>query len=107
MDCEISLTTSWTVNLSILTLNVHLPWDDTYPRNKTDCSIHNPVNATQNVLELVFHYLLENPNYPKIDRKGKWTRTEDDEEGACRPPVPKIDYGVMYQECKEGIHYFN
>ncbi|KAG2071846.1 hypothetical protein BDR04DRAFT_1153863 [Suillus decipiens] len=32
---------------------------------KTDCSIHNPVNATQNVLELVFHYLLENPNYPK------------------------------------------
>ncbi|KAG2072842.1 hypothetical protein BDR04DRAFT_1152936 [Suillus decipiens] len=52
---------------------------------KTDCSIHNPVNATQNVLELVFHYLLENPNYPKIDRKGRWTRTEDDEEGAaCR-----------------------
>ncbi|KAG2068823.1 hypothetical protein BDR04DRAFT_1157494 [Suillus decipiens] len=32
---------------------------------KTDYSIHNPVNATQNVLELVFHYLLENPNYPK------------------------------------------
>jgi TRIAD3 protein (E3 ubiquitin-protein ligase RNF216) len=69
--------------------------------------IHNPVNAGQNVLELVLHSLLENPNYPKVDRKGKRKRTEDDEEGAARgQPAPKIDYGTTDREYKGGIHYF-
>ncbi|KAG2352593.1 hypothetical protein BDR07DRAFT_1313156 [Suillus spraguei] len=69
--------------------------------------IHDPANAAQNVLELVLHSLLENPNYPKVDRKGKRKRTEDDEEGAARgQPVPKIDYGATDREFKGGIHYF-
>lgn len=69
--------------------------------------IHNPVNAGQNALELVLHTLFENPNYPKVDRKGKRKRTEDDEEGAARgQPVPKIDYGATNREFTGGIHYF-
>ncbi|KAJ8593532.1 hypothetical protein M405DRAFT_594536, partial [Rhizopogon salebrosus TDB-379] len=43
--------------------------------------IHHPDYVGQNVLELVLHYLFENPDYPKVDRKGKRKRTEDDEEG--------------------------
>ncbi|KAG1725066.1 uncharacterized protein EDB91DRAFT_1169386 [Suillus paluster] len=69
--------------------------------------IHNPANAGQNVLELVLHSLFENPNYPKVDRKGKRKRTEDDEEGIARgQPVPKIDYGSRDREHKGGVHYF-
>jgi TRIAD3 protein (E3 ubiquitin-protein ligase RNF216) len=69
--------------------------------------IHNPVNAGQNVLELVLHSLFENQNYPKIDRKGKRKRTEDDEEGAARgQAAPKIDYGATNREFKGGVHYF-
>ncbi|KAG0695366.1 hypothetical protein DFH29DRAFT_271846 [Suillus ampliporus] len=70
-------------------------------------SIHNPVNAGQNVLELVLHSLFENPNYPKVDRKGKRKRIEDDEEGIARgQPAPKIDYGTKNREHKGGRHYF-
>ncbi|KAG1903018.1 uncharacterized protein F5891DRAFT_1019925 [Suillus fuscotomentosus] len=69
--------------------------------------IHNPVNAGQNVLELVLHSLFEDPNYPKVDRKGKRKKLEDDEEGAARgQPVPKIDFGMTDREFKGGIHYF-
>ncbi|KAG1729566.1 hypothetical protein EDB19DRAFT_115472 [Suillus lakei] len=69
--------------------------------------IHNPINAGQNVLELVLHSLFENPNYPKVDRKGKRKRTEDDEEGAARgQPAPKIDYFTTDREYKGGVHYF-
>ncbi|KAG1852496.1 hypothetical protein F4604DRAFT_1805515 [Suillus subluteus] len=69
--------------------------------------IHSPANAGQNVLELVLHSLLENPSYPKVDRKGKRKRTEDDEEGAARgQPAPKIDYGTTDREFKGGVHYF-
>lgn len=69
--------------------------------------IHNPVNAGQNVLELVLHSLFENPNYPKVDRKGKRKRTEDDPEGAARgQPAPKIDYSATDREFKGGLHYF-
>lgn len=68
--------------------------------------IHNPVNAGQNILELVLHSLLEDPNYPKVDRKGKRKRTEDDEEGIARgQPAPKIDYGTTDREFKGGVHY--
>src|SRR6267154_5131810 len=64
--------------------------------------LHHP-NA---VLELVLHSLFENLNYPKVDRKGKRKRTEDDEEGSVRgQPVPKIDYGATDREYKGGIHY--
>ncbi|KAG1777856.1 hypothetical protein EV702DRAFT_1098155, partial [Suillus placidus] len=56
--------------------------------------IHNPVNAGPNVLEL-------NPNYPKVDRKGKRKRIEDDTEGAARgQPAPKIDYSATDRELR-------
>jgi TRIAD3 protein (E3 ubiquitin-protein ligase RNF216) len=73
----------------------------------TEHFTHNPVNAGQNVLELVLHTLFENPNYPKVDRKGKRKITEDDEEGAVRgQPVPKIDYGATNREFTGGVDYF-
>ncbi|KAG2134049.1 uncharacterized protein EDB93DRAFT_1173254 [Suillus bovinus] len=69
--------------------------------------IHNSANSGQNVLELVLHSILEDPNYPKVDRKGKRKRLEDDEEGAARgQPVPKIDYGATDREFKGGMYYF-
>ncbi|KAG1741730.1 hypothetical protein EDD22DRAFT_1007074, partial [Suillus occidentalis] len=73
----------------------------------TEHFTHNPANAGQNVLELVLHTLFENPNYPKVDRKGKRKRTEDDEEGVARgQPVPKIDYGATNRDFAGGIDYF-
>lgn len=69
--------------------------------------IHLPNNTGQNFLELVLHSLFENPDYPKVDRKGKRKRTEDDEEGSTRgQPVPKIDYGAKDREYKGGLYYF-
>jgi TRIAD3 protein (E3 ubiquitin-protein ligase RNF216) len=68
--------------------------------------IHNPVDAGQNVLELVLNYLLENPNYPKVDRKGKRKGTENDEEGAtCGQTAPKVGYGTTGRGFKWGMHY--
>lgn len=68
---------------------------------------HNPAHAGQNVLELVLHSLFENPDYPKVDKKGKRKRTEDDEEGSARGrTIPKIDYCTKDREHKGGLYYF-
>lgn len=70
--------------------------------------IHLPNDTGQTFLELVLHSLFENPDYPKVDKKGKRKRTEDDAEGTARgQPVPKIDYGAKDREYKGGLYYFD
>src|SRR5262249_816858 len=45
------------------------------------------------VVEHVLHTLLEDPTYPKADRKGKRKRVDDDTEGKDRSmPKGKIDF---------------
>ena len=47
-------------------------------------------NAKDKVVEAVLHVLLENPDYPKADAKGKRKRDEQEED---RVVQPKIEYG--------------
>ncbi|KAH7887197.1 hypothetical protein F5I97DRAFT_1873899 [Phlebopus sp. FC_14] len=59
------------------------------------------------VVELILHALFEDPSYPKIDKKGKRKRTEDEADGAVRgTPKPKIDYANKDREYNCGRHYF-
>jgi TRIAD3 protein (E3 ubiquitin-protein ligase RNF216) len=53
------------------------------------------IEANQDgVVQVVLHTLFEDPNYPKIDRKGKRKRgeAEDEDKGSMKSKV-KIDYG--------------
>ncbi|EGO04090.1 hypothetical protein SERLA73DRAFT_175842 [Serpula lacrymans var. lacrymans S7.3] len=61
-----------------------------------------------NIVELILHSLFEDPTYPKIDKKGKRKRSEEDEGGATRgSPKLKVDYGQKDRECKGGPHYLD
>ncbi|KIJ59963.1 hypothetical protein HYDPIDRAFT_139939 [Hydnomerulius pinastri MD-312] len=60
-----------------------------------------------NVVEFVLHALFENSDYPKVDKKGKRKKDEDEEEGATRgSPKTRIDYGSKDREYNCGPHYF-
>ncbi|KAJ6547672.1 hypothetical protein B0H19DRAFT_1212188 [Mycena capillaripes] len=65
---------------------------------------HYPQSQDQ-VAEIVLHALFEDP-YPKVDRKGKRKRVEDDAEQDARgQPKAKLDYATKDREYKGGIHY--
>lgn len=51
------------------------------------------------VVELVLHALFENPNYPKVDTKGKHKRDEADGDAGDRDSArPRVDYGDRFRE---------
>ncbi|KAI0739759.1 hypothetical protein C8Q80DRAFT_1200487 [Daedaleopsis nitida] len=56
-----------------------------------------------NVVEAVLHTLFENPDYPKVDAKGK--RKREDDQPAQRAVEPKIDYGDKNRTFEGGPHY--
>ncbi|KAF7984602.1 hypothetical protein HWV62_12799 [Athelia sp. TMB] len=58
------------------------------------------------LVEFVLHALFEDPNYPKIDKKGKRRREDTEEpEGKDRRKSIKIDYGSKDRERVVGPHY--
>lgn len=60
-----------------------------------------------NIVEFVLHALLENPSYPKADKKGKHKRDELDNEPNTRgTPRPKVDYTSKDRVYDCGPHYF-
>ncbi|KAJ6596999.1 hypothetical protein DFH09DRAFT_972809 [Mycena vulgaris] len=66
---------------------------------------HYPQSRDQ-VVEPVLHALFEDPAYPKLDKKGKRKRVEEDVRGDARgKPKAKLDYGTKDREYKGGIHY--
>lgn len=64
---------------------------------------HYPQSQHQ-VVEPVLHALFEDPSYPKLDRKGKRKRVEDDQ-GRDKPKVAKMDYGSKDRVSNGGPHY--
>ncbi|KAI0753809.1 hypothetical protein C8Q74DRAFT_1211250 [Fomes fomentarius] len=60
-----------------------------------------------NVVEAVLHLLMENPDYPKVDVKGKGKRKRDDSDDhqAQRAVRPKVDYGDKNRKADRGLHY--
>ncbi|KAJ7509982.1 hypothetical protein B0H11DRAFT_1957067 [Mycena galericulata] len=67
---------------------------------------HYPQSQDQ-VLEPVLHALFEDPAYPKLDRKGKRKRVEDEDpaDGRGKHKAAKLDYGSKDREYKGGVHY--
>ncbi|KAJ7271887.1 hypothetical protein B0H12DRAFT_1091875 [Mycena haematopus] len=66
---------------------------------------HYPQSGDQ-VAETVLHALFEDPTYPKVDKKGKRKRVEDDVQGDARgQPTAKLDYGSKDREYKGGLNY--
>ncbi|KAI0691586.1 hypothetical protein C8Q76DRAFT_634530 [Earliella scabrosa] len=63
---------------------------------------HHPKHK-ENVVEAVLHAIFENPDYPKIDAKGKRKREDDDQ--PQRAVKPKIDYGDKSRKAERGPHY--
>ncbi|KAJ7219375.1 hypothetical protein GGX14DRAFT_591832, partial [Mycena pura] len=62
--------------------------------------------SRDNVVEPVLHALLEDPVYPKLDRKGKRKRVEEDSQDDERGmPKTKLDYSSKDREFKGGVHY--
>ncbi|KAJ7685299.1 hypothetical protein DFH06DRAFT_969243 [Mycena polygramma] len=63
-------------------------------------------HSQDQVVETVLHALFEDPAYPKVDRKGKRKRVEDDGEEDIRGrPKSKFDYSSKDREYKGGVHY--
>lgn len=60
-----------------------------------------------NVVEAVLHLLIENPDYPKVDVKGKGKRKRDDSDDhqAERAVRLKVDYGDKNRKADRGLHY--
>ncbi|KAJ7109483.1 hypothetical protein C8R44DRAFT_635668 [Mycena epipterygia] len=67
---------------------------------------HYPQSGDQ-VVEPVLHALFEDPTYPKLDKKGKRKRVEEDDlPGDARgKPKAKLDYSSKDREYKGGVHY--
>ncbi|KAL0579960.1 hypothetical protein V5O48_002044 [Marasmius crinis-equi] len=62
-----------------------------------------------NVVEFVLHSLFENPDYPKVDHKGKrkaLTELASSEE-VKKARNDTIDYGSVERDFKGGVHYVN
>ena len=69
---------------------------------------HLPTSQ-DNVVQAVLFVLFEDPTYPKVDRKGKRKRVDNetpDEEKGNRSK-PKIDYGNKDRQFKGGLQYSN
>ncbi|KAJ7741519.1 hypothetical protein DFH07DRAFT_837532 [Mycena maculata] len=66
---------------------------------------HHPQSQDQ-VVEPVLHALFEDPTYPKVDKKGKRKRVEDDgQDGHGKYKAAKLDYGSKDREYKGSVHY--
>lgn len=65
---------------------------------------HYPQSQDQ-VVEPVLHALFEHPAYPKLDKKGKRKRVEDDNDGRAKHKAAKFDYGSKDREYRGGVHY--
>ncbi|KAJ7465267.1 hypothetical protein FB451DRAFT_1263132 [Mycena latifolia] len=58
------------------------------------------------IVEVVIQALSDDPAYPKLDKRGKRKRVEDDVQGDARgAPKPKLDYGNKNREYNGGVHY--
>ncbi|KAG6331024.1 hypothetical protein ID866_8063 [Astraeus odoratus] len=83
---------------------------DVHPAHVLALIEHTIHSNPDRVVELAVHSLLENPSYPKVDRKGKRKREEGEEEvttPAHGPLKPKIDYLSGDREYNGGPHYFD
>ncbi|KAI0944200.1 hypothetical protein AcW1_001960 [Taiwanofungus camphoratus] len=70
---------------------------------------HFPAHK-ENVVGRVLHCLFEDPEYPRLDRKGKGKRKRrdgDEEERARASAKPKIDYGSTDREREGGEGYID
>lgn len=70
---------------------------------------HLPAHK-ENVVGRVLHCLFEDPEYPRLDRKGKGKRKRrdgDEEERARTSAKPKIDYGSTDRERGGGEGYID
>jgi hypothetical protein len=66
--------------------------------------------SKQAVVETVLHSLFENPNYPRVDKKGKGKRMRDDDGAGSsneRLVKTKIDYASKDRPFTGGEHYVN
>ncbi|KAJ7709797.1 hypothetical protein B0H17DRAFT_238676 [Mycena rosella] len=66
---------------------------------------HYP-ESRDKVVEPVLHALFEDPAYPKLDKKGKRKRAEEDAQGDARGKAKiKLDYGSKDRAYNGGVHY--
>ncbi|KAF7338212.1 hypothetical protein MVEN_02046300 [Mycena venus] len=79
---------------------------DALPEHVSDLVRQHYPQSQDQVVETVLHVLFEDPSYPKVDKKGKRKRVEDDAQGEARgQPKAKLDYGSKDREYKGGVHY--
>ncbi|KAF8212123.1 hypothetical protein K438DRAFT_1806002 [Mycena galopus ATCC 62051] len=80
---------------------------DALPEHVFDLVRQHYPQSREQVVETVLHTLFEDPTYPKVDKKGKRKRVEEDDvQGDARgQPKPKLDYGSKDREYKGGVHY--
>ncbi|KAJ6490170.1 hypothetical protein DFH09DRAFT_1208883 [Mycena vulgaris] len=76
---------------------------DVDPEHALSLVKHHYPESRDRVVELVLHALFENPAYPKLDKKGKRKRVEN--EDARGRPKPKFDYGNKDRENMGGANY--
>ncbi|KAJ7172366.1 hypothetical protein C8R46DRAFT_992489 [Mycena filopes] len=80
---------------------------DALPEHVTTLVRETHPEAGEQVVERVLHALFEDPSYPKLDKKGKRKRVEEEnDQGDARgQPKSKHDLASVDREFKGGIHY--
>ncbi|KAJ7774947.1 hypothetical protein B0H16DRAFT_1509018 [Mycena metata] len=80
---------------------------DALPDHVTNLVTETYPEAGGEVVQRVLHALFEDPSYPKVDKKGKRKRVDEDgDQGNARgQPKSKHDFGSKDREFKGGLHY--
>ncbi|ESK93036.1 ring finger [Moniliophthora roreri MCA 2997] len=82
---------------------------DVQPDHATALITQHLQNNTKNVVEVVLHSLFENPNYPKIDKKGKRKATApsdpEDKDSKKARVLDGLDYASTERDFRGGVHY--
>lgn len=79
---------------------------DVLPAHVRSLVEENHPTTQDAVVQRVLHLLFENPTYPKLDRKGKRKRVEEDEGGSDRArSKAKLDYASKDRPITGGADY--